>query len=565
MQAVSTPAAKLQGKMTGGQILVECLRREGVRHVFNVPGESYLGALDAFYDAPEIRLITNRHEGGACYMAEAYAKATRSVGVCFVTRGPGATNASIGVHCADQDSTPLVLFVGQVPRANKGREAFQEIDYTRFFGSIARWVVEVDSAAKVAEVVPRAFHVARSGRPGPVVVALPEDMLIEQAEPRFAAPYPKVVPHPDPEPIARMAERLAQAKKPVLIAGGGTQYSWAREALIRVAEQYQLPVVTSFRRMDAFPNGHGHYVGCLSIGRGPAQDAVKNADVLLVVGDRLSEITTNDYKLIGPGHTLLQIDIDPKVIGRNFAPALGCVSDARLALEALLERAPKAPDPARTAWVKEHRRAYEAYNTPPERPSKGVSMERVVQQMRATLPKDAILTCDAGNFYGWVQRYYRWETADSFLGPTVGSMGYAVPSAVGAKLAHPERVVVGTCGDGGFMMTMAELSTAVQYGANVIMLVFNNGMLGTIRMHQERDYPGRTVGTALRNPDFAALARSLGAEGYTVQRTEEFAPALSAALECGKPAVLDIHTDPENISVAATISELRSRTAKHAR
>jgi acetolactate synthase I/II/III large subunit len=543
-------------RMTGGQALVECIAREGVRHVFNVPGESYLGALDAFYDHPEIRLITNRQEGGACYMAEAYGKATRQVGVCFVTRGPGATNASIGVHCAAQDSTPLVLFVGQVPRVNRGREAFQEIDYGRFFGSIAKWVVEVDRAAKIPEIAVRAFHMARSGRPGPVVVSLPEDMLVESADVHFPPPVPALRPFPDPALIAELCERVNRAAKPVLLAGAGVQYARARGELVAFAERFQLPVLTSWRRNDAFPNDHAHYCGNLALGRSPGQDLLREADLVLVVGDRLSEITTGDYKLPLPGQPLVQIDIDPAVIGRNFSPELAIVSDARLALEAALQR-PASPAAGRAGWIATGRRNHEASVVLKPREAEHVAQETVIAELKALLPTDAILTVDAGNFSAWVQRFYPYTAEDSLLGPTVGSMGYGLPAAIGAKLAHPERVVVGTCGDGGFMMTVQELATAVQYGANIIQLVFNNSSLGTIRMHQERDYPERVVGTDLVNPDFAALARSYGALGLRVERGQDFRPALQEALRADKPAVLDIVTDKENLSVAATLSEIR--------
>ncbi len=544
-------------RMTGGQALVECIAREGVRHVFNVPGESYLGALDAFYDHPEIRLVTNRQEGGACYMAEAYGKATRGVGVCFVTRGPGATNASIGVHCASQDSTPLVLFVGQVPRANRGREAFQEIDYGRFFGSIAKWVVEVDRPANIPAVTLRAFHVARSGRPGPVVVALPEDMLVEEAEMHFPLPIPPMLPHPDPAGIAALCERINAAARPVLLVGAGVQYSRARKELVAFVERFRLPVMTSWRRNDAFPNGHPHYVGNLALGRSPGQEMVREADLLVVVGDRLSEITTGDYRLPLPGQPLAQIDIDPAVIGRNFPPELAIVSDARLALEAALTQ-PARPAQGRAEWIGTGRRNYEAFATLHPRPAEHVAVETVIADLQEVLPADAILTVDAGNFSAWVQRFYRYDAEDSLLGPTVGSMGYGLPAAIGAKLAHPERVVVGTCGDGGFMMTVQELATAVQYGANIVQLVCNNGTLGTIRMHQERDYPERVVGTDLVNPDFAALARAYGAAGFRVERSGDFRAALEQALRAGKPAVIDIVTDKENISVAATLSEIRA-------
>jgi acetolactate synthase I/II/III large subunit len=551
-QESSTP------KLTGGQILVEGLRREGVKHVFCVPGESYLGALDALYDAPDIRIIVNRQEGGACYMAEGYAKATRSVGVCFVTRGPGATNASIGVHCADQDSTPLVLFVGQVPRANRGREALQEVDYGAFFGSMAKWVIEVNDPARLAEVVPRAFHIARSGRPGPVVISLPEDMLVERGEPRFRNSYPRSRPHPDPEQVAQLAKRLLAAEKPVLVVGSGVQYAPARAALIACAERFGVPVTTSFRRMDAFPNSHPNYAGTLAGGMVSGVDTVKAADLVVVVGDRLGENTTNDYRVPMPGQPLIHVDVEPEVIGQNFATDLAIVADAALTLEALLEHAPKSPPPGRAQWVQERHKKYLDYSMPGERPTPRVSMEQVSKDLTRLLPKNAILTVDAGNFSGWIHRYYRFDTEQSFLGPTVGSMGYGLPAAIGAKLAHPDRVVIANCGDGGAMMTVQELATAVQHNLPVIQLVFNNGTFGTIRMHQERDFPGRTVATDLSNPDFAALGRAMGAEGYTVRTSAEFAPALQAALASGKTAVLDIMTDPEHISVSQTISDLRA-------
>lgn len=544
--------------MIGGHAVVECIRREGVRHVFNVPGESYLAALDRFYDVPEITLITNRHEGGSCYMAESYAKTTRSTGVCFVTRGPGATHASIGVHCADQDSTPLVLFVGQVPRHSRGREAFQEIDYEQFFGSMAKWVVEIDDVRKITQIVPRAFHVARSGRPGPVVVALPEDMLTDEADFIFPEPIPVSRPHPDPAKIKEMVERIAAANSPVVIVGAGVQYARARKQMVAFAERFHVPVLTSWRRMDAFPNNHPNYVGTLGMGSRESQQLVNDADLVVAIGDRLSDSTTAHYTLLPPGQDIVHVDIDEKVIGRNFPPVLGIVSDAGLALESALECPATEPSEGRKKWLSEHRAAFEAYQTPKERPSGAVSMERVMADLRATVPEDTIITVDAGNASGWVHRYYPYTAEDSFLGPTLGSMGYGLPAAIAAKIAHPERTVVGTCGDGGFMMTMQELATAVQYKANIVQLVFNNSALGTIRMHQERDFPGRTVGTDFVNPNFAELADSFGARGFRIEKPDDFKPALEEALTCGKPALLDVVTDLEVISVGATLTEMRA-------
>ncbi|MEE8396375.1 MAG: thiamine pyrophosphate-dependent enzyme [bacterium] len=547
--------------MSGGHAVVECIRREGVRHVFGVPGESYMAALDGFFDTPEITLITNRQEGGACYMAEAYAKATRSTGVCFVTRGPGATNASIGVHCAAQDSTPLVLLVGQVPRRLRGREAFQEVDYGRFFGSMAKWVVEIDAVEKIADLLPRAFRVARSGRPGPVVVSLPEDMLAEQGEFRFSEPVSQALPHPDPAAIAQVVKRIAAAEKPLLLVGGGVQFSRARKELVAFAERFQVPVCTAWRRLDAFPNSHPHYVGSVGIGPGPTNKAIAAADLLVVVGDRLDDITTAHYTLIPEGQTLVQIDADADALGRNYAPALAVVADPGLALQAALEQPAPAANPGRAGWIADHRKAWEAYVVPPERPSRAVPMERAMTELNAALPADAILTVDAGNSTAWVQRYRVYDAEDSFFGPGVGSMGYGLPAAIGANLAHPERVVVGTCGDGGYLMTGQELAPAVQYGIDIVQIVFNNGSLGTIRMHQEKDFPGRTHATDLKNPDFAALAEAFGARGFRVERPEQFLPALTEALACGRPALIEVLTDVEVISVGTTITELRGKGA----
>ncbi len=546
-------------RMTAGMAIVECIAREGVSHVFNVPGESYLCALDAFFDYPQIKLITNRQEGGACYMAEAFAKISGQVGVCFVTRGPGATNASIGVHCAHQDSTPLVLFVGQVPRINRGREAFQEVDYGQFFGSMAKWVVELNHPAKAPEVVRRAFYLARSGRPGPVVVSLPEDMLTEEADMHLQSPIPIALPYPDPEAIASLVQHINQSSRPLLIAGDGVR-NQARQALVAFSERFQVPLVSSWRRNDVFPNEHPLYVGSLSTARSPAQDFMRKAETILTIGDRLSEITTGDYQFPTPTQTLLQIDISADTMGTRFAPQVTAVADVKRALEAALEHGAQIP-PQRKAWLQEVGITRQAILTPPNRPVKKASMEEVVAKMVQILPANAIITVDAGNASGWIQRYYRWQEEASFLGPTVGSMGYGVPSAVAAKLAFPQRVVVGTSGDGGFMMNGQEFATAIQYGVSIIHIVFNNQSLGTIRMHQEREHPKRIVGTNLVNPNFAKLAEAYGGKGYLVESTDAFAPALQSALQAGVACIIEVRTDIDNIAVGVTLEQLR---AKHA-
>jgi acetolactate synthase-1/2/3 large subunit len=542
--------------MPGGHAVVEHLRQEGVRHVFNVPGESFTSILDGLRDVEDIRLITNRQEGGACLMAEAYAKATRRPGVCVVTRGPGATNASIGIHCARYDSTPLVLLVGQVTRAARGREAGQEIDYGHFFGSMAKWVIEVNDPRRVSEVMARAFHIARSGRPGPVVVSLPRDMLDETADVPLVEPYPVVRSNPDPEAIGEMVKRIGAAQNPILLAGSGTEYARAREELVRFSEKFHIPVVTTYRRLAAFPNNHPHYLGNLSSAQNHAREAVAGADLVLAVGTRLNQQSTAGYTLPRPGQTLIQIDAAEDVIGQNHRPDLALVADVKLALAAALAHPAPAPSPNRQGWIDEYRAVQEAWATPPERPSGKVSMERVMQDMKATLPKDTIHTVDAGNFALWVHKYQEFGTSDTFFGPTVGCMGYGVPAAIGAKLAHPDRVTIANCGDGGFMMTGQEMATAVQFGVKIITVVYNNSALATIRMHQEAQYPHRPSGTDFVNPDFADLGNAYGALGMKVTRDNEFLPALQEALQADRPALIEVLTDLEYISPTATLAQV---------
>jgi acetolactate synthase-1/2/3 large subunit len=543
-------------RMNGGHAVVDCLRNEGVRHVFNVPGESFTSILDGLRDATQIQLISNRQEGGACLMAEAYAKASRRPGVCVVTRGPGATNASIGVHCARHDSTPLVLLVGQVARRTRGREAGQEIDYTHFFGSIAKWVIEVNDPVRVPEVMTRAFHIARSGRPGPVVVSLPRDMLDETADMPQIAPYPVIRANPEPALIQDMIERIAAANNPIVMAGSGTEYAGAREELIAFSETFQIPVVTTYRRLSAFPNDHAHYLGNLSSAQSPAREAVAGADLVVAIGTRLNQQSTAGFTLPHPGQTVIQIDPSEEVIGQNHRPDIGIVSDVKLALSAALQHPAPAPKANRQGWIDEYRKVQQEWATPPERPTGQVSMEKVMRDMKATLPQDTIHTVDAGNFALWVHKYQEFSMPDTFFGPTVGCMGYGVPAAIGAKLAHPGRIAIANCGDGGFMMTGQEMATAVQYGVNIITVVYNNGALGTIRMHQEAQYPNRPSGTDFVNPDFAALGTAYGGLGIKVTRDNDFLPALQEALKADKPALIEVMTDLEFISPTANLSQV---------
>jgi acetolactate synthase-1/2/3 large subunit len=542
--------------MNGGHAVVDCLRNEGVRHVFNVPGESFTSILDGMRDAEQIQLITNRQEGGACLMAEAYAKATRTPGVCVVTRSPGATNASIGVHCARYDSTPLVLLVGQVARAVRGREAGQEIDYTHFFGSIAKWVTEVNDTRRLPAVISRAFHLARSGRPGPVVVSLPRDMLDETTDMPLVDPYPVIRAHPEPALIKEMIQRIAAAKNPIILAGSGTEYAGARQELIDFSEKFQIPVLTTYRRLAAFPNDHPHYLGNLSSAQNHARDALAGAELVLAIGTRLNQQSTAAFTLPRPDQTLIQIDPAEEVIGQNHHPEMGLVSDIKLALAAALEHPALPPNPSRKGWIDEYRQVQQAWVTPPERPSSKVSMEKVMTDMKTTLPGDTMHTVDAGNFALWVHKYQEFGTADTFFGPTVGCMGYGVPAAIGAKLAHPKRVAIANCGDGGFLMTGQEMATAVQYGVNIITVVYNNGALATIRMHQEAQYPNRPFGTDFVNPDFAALGTAYGALGIKVTRDNEFLPALKEAIQANRPALIEVMTDLEFISPTAELAQV---------
>jgi acetolactate synthase-1/2/3 large subunit len=557
--------AEASNRRTGGQILVDQLKIHGVDLAFCVPGESYLAVLDALYDARNsIRLITCRQEGGAANMAEAYGKLTGRPGICFVTRGPGATNASIGVHTALQDSTPMVLFVGQVARDQAEREAFQEVDYRRMFAPLAKWAAQIDDPARIPELVSQAFHRAVAGRPGPVVIALPEDMLTDTADVEDACPYKIVRPHPGDDELMAMREMLAKASRPFVLLGGG---GWSADAVRDIAvfaEVNDLPVGVSFRCQDLIDNRHKNYVGHVGIGIDPALAArVKEADVLLVVGARLGEITTGGYTLVNvptPKQTLIHVHAGAEELGRVYQPALPI--NAGMAQFAAAARALKPLDSSR--WAAQTAKAREEYlATLQPRPHAGpLQMPEVVAFLRERLPPDAIITNGAGNYTTWVHRFYQYRGYRTELGPTSGAMGYGLPAAVAAKAVHPERTVVCFAGDGCFLMTGQELATAVQYGLAIIVIVVNNGMYGTIRMHQERAYPERVHGTDLRNPDFAALARACGAHGELVETTAQFAPAFERAVASGKPALLELRLDPDAITPRMGLAEIRANALK---
>jgi len=549
---------------TGGQILVESLRVQGVDTVFCVPGESYLEVLDALYDCQQdISLVTCRQEGGAGFMAEAYGKLTGKPGICMVTRGPGATNASIAVHTAFQDSTPMILFVGQVGRDMCEREAFQEIDYRRMFGEFAKWVTQIDDVSRIGEYIARAFSVALSGRPGPVVIALPEDMLTDSCFPKPTRAVEAARAYPDPQALENMMVHLRQAKRPLMILGGSgwTQAGW--RDIARFASRQGLPVACSFRRQDLFDNLHPNYVGDVGIGINPAlAEAIRNADLLIAVGARLGEMATSGYTLLDipvPAQKLVHVLSDPEEVGRVYQP------DVRIqaSLDAFAAEAAKLP--AADAgdwreWLDNARAHYMKWISPPPRDAR-FDPALAIRAMRDVLNPDAIITNGAGNYSAWAHRYHQFSHARSQLAPTSGAMGYGVPAAIAAKLCHPSRQVICLAGDGCFLMTGQELATAVRHRLAIVFIVFNNGMYGTIRMHQEKNYPGRVVATDLNNPDFVMYARSFGAEAALIEDTDQFAPTLERALQVAAsqsiPFLIEARMDPEVLTPRANLSDIR--------
>ena len=551
---------------TGGQILVDQLKIHGAELAFCVPGESYLAVLDALHDARDsIRLVTCRHEAGAANMAEAYGKLTGRPGICFVTRGPGATHASIGLHTAFQDSTPMILFIGQVARDQMEREAFQEIDYRRMLGPLTKWVAEIPTADRVPEFVSRAFHTAVSGRPGPVALALPEDMLTEMMEAVDAKPFQRVEAAPRPEDLQRLGDIMRSAQRPLALIGGGGWTERACEAFRQFAEQWNLPVITSFRGKDRIDNRHPLYSGDMGIGIDPKLAArIQHSDVMLVVGPRLGEMTTQGYtRLVPPVPAQRLVHVYPAAeeLNRVYQSELGIVSG----MEAFGLAAQRLKSPSSVVWkdwASAARADYEAFVKPVA--VKGdVNPSEIFSWLNTRLPENAIVTNGAGNYAGWLHRFFLHRQFHTQLAPTSGAMGYGVPAAIGAKAVHPDRLVVACAGDGCFLMNGQELATAVQHKLNVIFLVFNNGAYGTIRMHQEREYPSRVIGTDLHNPDFAAYARSFGCHGATVRKTSEFAAAFDEADASGKPALIELVVEQDQISPTATLSGIRAAALKN--
>jgi len=543
----------------GGQILIDQLVVQGVARAWCVPGESYLAALDALRDSA-IEVVVCRQEAGAAMMALTEGRLTGRPGICFVTRGPGATNAAHGVHIAEHDSAPMILFIGQVERSMMGRGAFQEMDYRAFFGSTAKWVTQVETAMQIPEVIHRAFHIAMQGRPGPVVIALPEDMLAETAEVVDAPRAIATAIWPGLTQMAELQRILSAAERPIAILGGAGWTARASAAFARFAERFDLPVVGSFRRASAFDGEHGNYAGEIGLSANPKLKArIESADVVMLVGGRMSEAAAQGYTLFGipaPRQRLIHVHADPREIGRNYHPALGIIATSPEFCASL----DGVEAPATIPWSAETRLARAEYlawsEQAPVNPGR-VQVSEIMFSLRRRVP-EAIFTTGAGNFAIWVGRFLRFRHIEQQIGPTSGSMGFGLPAAIGAARIFPKRTVVCFAGDGDFLMNGQEFATAVQYDLPIVVVLIDNGIYGTIRMHQEREFPGRVIASNLRNPDFAAYARAFGGHGETVEETAQFLPAFERALASGLASIIHVKIDPEAIAPGITLTEIRS-------
>jgi len=547
----------------GGHILVDQLKVNGVERVFSVPGESFLAALDGLYNSG-IENIVCRHEGGAAMMAEADAKITHSPGVVFVTRGPGATNASSGIHVAMQDSTPLIVFVGQVPLEHRDREAFQEIDYERFFSPIAKWVAEVKDLKRLPEYVARAFQVSQAGRPGPVIISLPEDILSGICE---VPDRPRVVlgqQFTSHSEIKKIENAIIKAKRPLVIVGGTGWGKGVVKNLGVFVKNFNLPVATTFRRQHLIDNRHDCYIGDLGTGMNPAlAETVKGSDLIIAIGTRLGEIATGAYELIDPKKTeqeIIHIHTDPNEFCHVYQPRLAVLSSTENILDQLVGLS-KLVNPEWSSQTSEGRQNYLNWITPKETPGP-VKLEKIIKWLSNNLPEDSIVTNGAGNYAAFLHRYFAFKEYPTAIGPTSGSMGYGFPASIAAKLRFPDKTVICLAGDGCFQMTLNEMSTAAQNKLAIIVIVVNNGKYATIRMHQEKNYPGRVSGTELHNPDFAALAKAYGGFGIKVQKTEDFVAAYNEAVASGLLSVIELQIDDEVLSTSQTVSEVRYNNSK---
>ncbi len=545
---------------TAAEVLVDQLRIHGVQHVFCVPGESYLAVLDAFHDS-DLTVTVCRHDGSASMMAEAVGKVTGQPGVCFVTRGPGATNASHGIHIARQDSSPLVMFVGQVARDMREREAFQEVDYGAFFGPITKWAAEISDPARGPEIVSRAFHTAANGRPGPVVISIPEDMLVERIAVADAPPFALIETSPGQAEMEKFAQMLGAARTPIMLLGGSRWSQAASEAIGRFAQKYSIPVCTTFRRGHLFDQTHPCYAGDVGIGPNPKLVArIKAADLVIVVGGRLGELPSQSYTLFDiprPQVPFVHVHPGAEELGRVYSAHLP-IHATPTAFAAALQDLTFSRAP--TGDAKSARADYVEWTEKATEQPGPVNFGAVMVWLRDNLPADAILCNGAGNYAAWIHRFFRFRRFGQHVAPASGSMGYGVPAAVAMKRLHPDRMVVCLAGDGDYLMNGQEFATAVQYNLPFTTIIVDNGMYGTIRMHQEREYPGRISATELRNPDFAAYARAFGGFGISVERTADFPAAFSEAQASGKPAIIRLAIDGDAITPATTLSKIRAKS-----
>ncbi|MFE7202647.1 thiamine pyrophosphate-dependent enzyme [Pseudonocardia alni] len=550
-----TPAVR-----TVSAVLADTLSAWGIHYVFGVPSESATHFLDALLEPGRPEFVATRHEGGAAFMAEAHAAASGTVGVALGGRAVGAANLSIGVHTAFENSTPMLVMVGQMSHHHRGREGFQETDLPAFLGPVAKAAFEEADPARVPDAVHRALVQATTGRPGPVVLSLPEEVFGTQSAEPVRAPVAPPRPRPSADDVAGVLAELAAAERPVIVAGAGVLRSGAEDRLRGFAERTGVPVLAAWRRHDVIDNDHPLYAGHLQMGTNPQiVRTLSGADLVVAVGCRLGEITVQNYTAI-TAQRVVAIDIDPRMLGKSHRLVLGVLADAGAALQELIAAAPDGIPAGRGDWAAASRAAFEEATTVAEdEHTDRVDSRQVIRLLRAGLPDDAVITNDAGNFAGWLHTFFRFRRPHTYVGAASGAMGYALPAAIGARLAHPDRAVVAVAGDGGALMTVQELETAVRLGTPVVLIVMNNNMYGSIRMHQERAHPGRVVGSDLGNPDFAALARAFGAAGETVRCDAEFGPALATALRRDGPTVIEVVTDPEQISVASTITQLRER------
>jgi acetolactate synthase-1/2/3 large subunit len=544
----------------GGKILADQLGIQGVRAVFTVPGESFLAALDGLHDSGGIETIICRQEGGAAMMADAWAKATGDTGICFVTRGPGLANAMSGLHIAQQDSSPMILFLGLPASDTEDREAFQEVETKSLLGTFVKWVGVIRDTKRIPEYVSRAFHVAKSGRPGPVVLGLPEDMLAAMADVKDARPVNLVDADPAPAAMAEVQAALGEAKQPLMIVGGPGWSGEVRERVQDFARRFDMPVVSSFRCQDYIDNRLESYVGHAGVGMDPTlAKAIEDADLLFVVGSRLGEMTTNGYTLIDiptPRQKLIHVHPSGDELGSVYRADVPVVASAEAFSKALEQIQSPASVPW-SGWREERRANYVKTMTPADLPG-DVHMGKVIQVLSEAMPDNAFICNGAGNYAAFLHRHFTYKGYRTQLAPTSGSMGYGLPAGVAAKVAFPGRPSIVLAGDGCFMMTCQELATCMQYELPVVVIVANNGMYGTIRMHQEREYPERVVGTRLTNPDFAKFAESFGGHGETVTSTDDFKPALDRAIASGKPAVIELKLDPEALTPRQTLSAIRA-------